>query len=40
MSRSRHLISLAGAGMIALGSVSLAACGAGGATAAQSPVYG
>lgn len=40
MSRSRHLISLAGAGMVALGSVSLAACGGGGATAAQSPVYG
>ena len=40
MSRSRHLISLAGAGMVALGSVSLAACGGGGATAGQSPVYG
>ena len=31
MSRSGHLISLAGAGTVALGSVSLAACGGGGA---------
>ena len=40
MSHSRHLISLAGAGIVALSSVALAACGSGGGTAAQSPVYG
>src|SRR5947209_7052783 len=40
MSHSRNLISLAGAGIVALSSVGLAACGSGGGTAAQSPVYG
>ena len=40
MSHSRRLISLAGAGMVALGSVALVACGGGGTTAAQSPIYG
>ena len=40
MSHSRHLISLAGAGIVALSSVALAACGGGGGTAAQSPLYG
>ena len=40
MTQSRHLISLAGAGIVALSSVALAACGSGGGTAAQSPVYG
>jgi predicted lipoprotein with Yx(FWY)xxD motif len=40
MTHNRHLISLAGAGIVALGSGALAACGGGGATAAQSPVYG
>ena len=40
MSHSRHLISLAGAGIVALGSVALAACGSGSGTAVQSPVYG
>ena len=40
MTHNRHLISLAGAGIVALSSVALAACGGGGATAAQSPVYG
>jgi predicted lipoprotein with Yx(FWY)xxD motif len=40
MSYNRHLLSLAGAGIVALGSVALAACGSGGATRAQSPRYG
>src|SRR5437016_128341 len=40
MSHSRHLISLAGAGIIALSSVALEACGSGGGTATQSPAYG
>jgi hypothetical protein len=40
MSHSRHLIFLAGAGIVALSSVALAACGSGGGTATQSPVYG
>jgi predicted lipoprotein with Yx(FWY)xxD motif len=40
MTRNRHLISLVAAGIVVLGSVALAACGGGGATAAQSPVYG
>jgi predicted lipoprotein with Yx(FWY)xxD motif len=40
MSHSRHLISLASAGMVALSPLALAACGGGGSTAAQSPVYG
>src|SRR5437763_11157477 len=40
MSHSRHLISLASAGIVAVSSVALAACGGGGGTAAQSPVYG
>ena len=38
MSHSRHLISLASAGIVALGSVALAACGSSSGTA--SPVYG
>ena len=40
MSHSRHLTSLVGAGIIALSSVALAACGGGGATAAQAPIAG
>src|SRR5436190_8035215 len=42
MSHSRHITSLAGAGIVALSSVALAACGGGGGggAAAQSPVYG
>src|SRR3954447_20537973 len=40
MSHGKHLISLAGAGMVALGSVALTACGGGGGTAAKSPIYG
>ena len=42
MSHSKHLISLAGAGIVALSSVALAACGGGGGggTATQSPLYG
>src|SRR4051794_31491501 len=39
-SNRRHLISMAGAGMVALGSVALTACGGGAATGAQSPIYG
>jgi predicted lipoprotein with Yx(FWY)xxD motif len=31
---------LAGAGIVALGSIALSACGGGGATAAKSPIYG
>jgi predicted lipoprotein with Yx(FWY)xxD motif len=38
MSHRRHLISLAGAGIVVLSSVALAACGSGGGTA-QSPPY-
>jgi predicted lipoprotein with Yx(FWY)xxD motif len=41
MSRDRHIISLARAGIVALSSVVLAACGGGsGGAAGQSPVYG
>ena len=40
MSRSGHVISLAGVGIVVLSSLALAACGGGGETAAQSPVYG
>jgi predicted lipoprotein with Yx(FWY)xxD motif len=39
MPRSRHLSFLASAGIVALGSVALVACGGSGGTA-QSPVYG
>src|SRR3954447_3833193 len=39
MPPGRHVMSLAGAGMVVLGSVALTACG-GGATAAKSPIYG
>jgi predicted lipoprotein with Yx(FWY)xxD motif len=40
MSHGRHLMSLAGASIVALSAVGLAACGSGGGTAAQSPAYG
>jgi predicted lipoprotein with Yx(FWY)xxD motif len=40
MCHGRHLISLASAGIVALSSVALAACGSGGATATRSPLYG
>jgi predicted lipoprotein with Yx(FWY)xxD motif len=40
MSNRRHLISLAGAGIVVLSSVALAACGSGGGTATQNPPYG
>jgi hypothetical protein len=40
MSNRRHLISLAGAGIVVLSSVALAACGSGGGTATQTPPYG
>jgi predicted lipoprotein with Yx(FWY)xxD motif len=40
MTQSRHLISLAGAGIVVLSSVALAACGGVGGTAARSPGYG
>jgi predicted lipoprotein with Yx(FWY)xxD motif len=40
MSPRKHLVSLAGAGIIALSSVALTACGGGSGTAAQSPIYG
>src|SRR4051794_36755778 len=36
----RARFTLAGAGMVALASVGLTACGGGGATAAKSPIYG
>jgi predicted lipoprotein with Yx(FWY)xxD motif len=39
MPHGRHVISLAGAGMVVLGSVALTACG-GGATATKAPTYG
>ena len=40
MSHRRHLISLAGAGIVVLSSVALAACGSGGGMATQNPPYG
>jgi predicted lipoprotein with Yx(FWY)xxD motif len=40
MSLRRHIIPLAGAGIVALGPLALTACGGGGATAARSPIYG